>query len=81
MLRATLARSGWPAAVNGTNSRLNVCAISLQGRGIPMDVMASPENLHGLSYREFGDHTAAFALLSETASAAWADFAAAPIRP
>jgi hypothetical protein len=39
-----------------------------------MDVMASPENLRGLSHREFGDHTAAFALLSETASAAMGRF-------
>jgi hypothetical protein len=33
-----------------------------------------PENLHGLSHREFGDHSAAFALLSETASAAMGRF-------
>jgi predicted deacylase len=51
-----------------------VAALTLQSRGIPMDVMASPENLHGLSHREFGDHTAAFALLSETASAAMGRF-------
>jgi hypothetical protein len=42
--------------------------------GIKMDIMASPENLHGLSHREFGDHTPAFALLSETASAAMGRF-------
>ena len=51
-----------------------IAALTLQSRGIPMDIMASPENLHGLSHREFGDHTAAFALLSETASAAMGRF-------
>lgn len=51
-----------------------LAALTLQSRGIPMDVMASPENLHGLSHREFGDHTSAFALLSETASAAMGRF-------
>ena len=51
-----------------------IAALMLQGRGIPMDVLASPENLHGLSHREFGDHTSAFALLSETASAAMGRF-------
>jgi hypothetical protein len=51
-----------------------VAALTLQSRGIPMDVMASPENLRGLSHREFGDHTSAFALLSETASAAMGRF-------
>ena len=49
-------------------------ALTLQSRGIKMDIMASPENLHGLSHREFGDHTSAFALLSETASAAMGRF-------
>ena len=51
-----------------------IAALMLQSRGIPMDIMASPENLHGLSHREFGDHTSAFALLSETASAAMGRF-------
>lgn len=40
----------------------------LQMRGIPMDLMASPPGLRGLSHREFGDHTDAFAILSETAN-------------
>jgi predicted deacylase len=51
-----------------------LAALMLKSRGIPMDLMASPENLHGLSHREFGDHTSAFALLSETASAAMGRF-------
>ena len=51
-----------------------IAALTLQSRGIVMDIMASPENLHGLSHREFGDHTSAFALLSETASAAMGRF-------
>jgi hypothetical protein len=51
-----------------------LAALMLKNRGIPMDIMASPENLHGLSHREFGDHSSAFALLSETASAAMGRF-------
>jgi hypothetical protein len=51
-----------------------LAGLMLKGRNIPMDVMASPEQLHGLSHREFGDHTPAFALLSETASAAMGRF-------
>jgi hypothetical protein len=51
-----------------------LAALMMQSRGIKMDIMASPENLHGLSHREFGDHTPAFALLSETASAAMGRF-------
>lgn len=51
-----------------------IAALMLKSRNIPMDVLASPENLHGLSHREFGDHTSSFALLSETASAAMGRF-------
>jgi predicted deacylase len=51
-----------------------IASLMLKSRGIPMDVLASPENLHGLSHREFGDHTPSFALLSETASAAMGRF-------
>lgn len=51
-----------------------IAALMLKSRGIPMDVLASPENLHGLSHREFGDHTPSFALLSETASPAMGRF-------
>jgi predicted deacylase len=51
-----------------------IAALMLKSRGIPMDVLASPENLHGLSHREFGDHTSSFALLSETTSAAMGRF-------
>jgi predicted deacylase len=43
-------------------------AVALQARGISMNIMASPKNLHGLSHREFGDHSEAQALLSETAN-------------
>ena len=43
----------------------------LQARGIPMDVQPSPRNLRGLSHREFGDHTEAHAILSETANPAY----------
>ena len=42
--------------------------LALQVRGIPMNVMASPKNLHGLTHREFGDHTHAQVLLSETSN-------------
>jgi hypothetical protein len=48
--------------------------IGLQSRDIPMDMMASPPQLRGLSHREFGDHTGAFALLSETANPAMGRF-------
>lgn len=48
--------------------------IGLQTRGIPMDLMASPPALRGLSHREFGDHTEAFAILSETANPAMGRF-------
>jgi hypothetical protein len=46
----------------------------LQARGIPIDVQASPRNLRGLSHREFGDHTEANAILSETANPAMGRF-------
>ena len=49
-------------------------AVALQARGVPMNIMASPKNLHGLTHREFGDHTAAHALLSETANPAMGRF-------
>ena len=49
-------------------------AVALQARGIPMNIMASPKNLHGLSHREFGDHTQAQALLAETANPAMGRF-------
>ena len=51
-----------------------IASLMLKSRGIQMDILASPENLHGLSHREFGDHTSSFALLSETASAAMGRF-------
>lgn len=44
--------------------------IGLQMRGIAMDLMPSPPALRGLSHREFGDHTRAFAILAETANPA-----------
>ena len=46
----------------------------LQARGIQMDVQASPRNLRGLSHREFGDHTHAEAILSESANPAMGRF-------
>ena len=46
----------------------------LQMRGISMDLMASPPGLRGLSHREFGDHTRAYAILSETANPAMGRF-------
>lgn len=48
--------------------------IGLQARGIPMDLMASPPALRGLSHRELGDLTKAFAILSETANPAMGRF-------
>jgi predicted deacylase len=49
-------------------------AVALTARGIAMNIMASPKSLHGLSHREFGDHTSAQALLSETANPAMGRF-------
>jgi hypothetical protein len=46
----------------------------LEGRRIQMGISASPKNLHGLSHREFGDHTKAQALLAETANPAMGRF-------
>lgn len=46
----------------------------LQARGIAIDMQASPRNLRGLSHREFGDHTEAHAILSETANPAMGRF-------
>jgi predicted deacylase len=51
-----------------------MAAVALQARRIPMNIMASPKNLHGLSHREFGDHTQAQALLAETANPAMGRF-------
>jgi hypothetical protein len=51
-----------------------LAALMLQSQGIKMDVMASPAGLRGLSHREFGDHTPAHALLSETANPAMGRF-------
>ena len=53
------------AAELGTMTQL-----ALQSRNIPMQLMPSPKQLHGLSHREFGDHTRALALLAETANPA-----------
>lgn len=51
-----------------------MAAVALTARGIAMNIMASPKHLHGLSHREFGDHTPAQALLSETANPAMGRF-------
>jgi hypothetical protein len=44
--------------------------VNLQARGIEIGLEASPENLHGLSHREWGDATPALALLVETTNPA-----------
>jgi hypothetical protein len=49
-------------------------SLMLRMVGIPMDIMASPVNLRGLSHREFGDHAGAYALLTETANPAMGRF-------
>ena len=46
----------------------------MQGRRIPMNIEKSPRNLHGLSHREFGDHTNALSVLAETANPAMGRF-------
>lgn len=52
----------------------SLTSLMLQSRGIPMNLMASPQKLRGLSHREFGDHTGALALLTETANPAMGRF-------
>jgi Succinylglutamate desuccinylase / Aspartoacylase family len=47
---------------------------TMQARRIPMGLSASPKNLHGLSHREFGDHTGAQAMLAESANPAMGRF-------
>ena len=47
---------------------------TLSGRRIPIGLSASPKNLHGLSHREFGDHTKTNAVLTETANPAMGRF-------
>lgn len=52
-----------------------VYAVGLMAdEGVEIDLMASPRNLHGLSHREFGDHTDAQAMLTETANPAMGRF-------
>src|SRR5437870_13560573 len=46
----------------------------MQARRIPIGLSASPKNLHGLSHREFGDHTHAQAMLTESANPAMGRF-------
>lgn len=51
-----------------------IAGLTLQASGTPMQVMPSPKGLHGLSHREFGDHTTALAVLAETANPAMGRF-------
>jgi predicted deacylase len=44
--------------------------VSLQERGMAIGLEASPEGLHGLSHREWGDATGAYAVLAETTNPA-----------
>lgn len=44
--------------------------VDLSGRGIAIGLEPSPKTLHGLSHREWGDSTAALAVLMETANPA-----------
>ena len=46
----------------------------LKAGGLPVRFERSPPNLHGLSHREFGDHTPAKALLAETPNPAQGRF-------
>jgi hypothetical protein len=42
----------------------------MQGAGVTIGLESSPENLHGLSHREWGDATDALAVLMETTNPA-----------
>jgi hypothetical protein len=44
--------------------------VALQEQDVAIGLEASPRNLHGLSHREWGDSTAAFAILAETTNPA-----------
>ncbi len=44
--------------------------VALQEEGVAIGLEASPESLHGLSHREWGDATGALALLAETTNPA-----------
>jgi predicted deacylase len=44
--------------------------VALQERAVPIGLEASPEGLHGLSHREWGDATGAYAVLVETTNPA-----------
>jgi hypothetical protein len=44
--------------------------MNLELRDIKIGLEPSPQNLHGLTHREIGDHTAALAVLMETANPA-----------
>jgi hypothetical protein len=46
----------------------------LKAAGLPVRFERSPPNLHGLSHREFGDHTPTRALLAETPNPAQGRF-------
>ncbi len=48
--------------------------IMLGEEGVPITANPSPKNLHGLSHREFGDHTQAQAVLAETPNPAMGYF-------
>jgi hypothetical protein len=43
-------------------------ALGMQAAGAGIDLVPSARNLRGLSHREFGDHTGAYAVLTETAN-------------
>lgn len=43
-----------------------IASMNLQGKGLNIGIELSPANLRGLSHREWGDNTQAFAFLTET---------------
>ena len=47
-----------------------LASVNLQAQGIAIGLEASPESLHGLSHREWGDATGALAVLAETTNPA-----------
>jgi hypothetical protein len=51
-----------------------IASLNMRLEGIRIRVDRSPKNLHGLSHRELGDHTRAYALLAETANPAMGRF-------
>lgn len=67
-------RLAWTIVANPKNIDTGAVAVlNLESRGIDMKLEVSSESFHGLSHREWGDHTKAQAFLLETPNPAQVD--------